>query len=203
MSNFLSSNEGEGLPYISWGSDAVQWTKKEDERRAPFTFEKAIFDVENLKVGWIKINIGVYDAILDDYKGQPLPRPEEKVVDNNGKEDYAYKKGFAVNVLFPEGFGNERKFSWSTSQKGSLEAMSEILTAYEAEKSSNPGKLPVVVFKGHENKKFGKGSSNIPKLQIDAWVDRPAAFDAEAEVAPVKQAAPVVQKAASGGVSEF
>jgi hypothetical protein len=200
MSNFLSTNDGEGLPYISWGSDAVQWTKKEGEGRVPFTFEKAIFDVENLKVGWIKIGVGVYDSILDDYNKPALPRPQETIIDKNGKEDYAYKKGFSVNVLFPEGFGEERKFSWSTSQKGSLEAMSEVLSVYEAEKSKNAGKLPVVSFSGHVNKKFGKGSTNIPKLQIVAWVDRPAAFDEVAEAAN-QDAAP--EPVAQSAVSEF
>ena len=202
MSNFLATNEGEGLPYIQWGSDAVQWFKKDGESRAPFTFEKAVFDVEALKVGWIKIDVGVYDAILDDYKAAPVARPDEKTV-KNGKEGFAYNKGFAVSVLFPEGFGDERKFSWSTSQKGSLEAMSKILNDYEAGKAANAGKLPVVAFKGHENKKFGKGSTNIPQLEIVSWVDRPAELELSAETPTVAKPTPETVAPAASSASEF
>jgi len=204
MSNFLSTNETDGLPYIQWGSDAVQWSKKEGDSNVPFTFDKAIMDVENLKVGWIKIAIGVYDAILDHYQKPPLPRPEEKT-EKNGKEVYAYNKGFAVTVLFPEGFGEERLFSWSTSQKGSLEAMSEILDAYEAGKAANLGKLPVVQFKGHLNKKFGKGSSNIPKFEIVQWVERPGTLKEGGSTSAPPQTTATAQPDAAPAetVSEF
>lgn len=46
MSNFLTNNDsaGSGLPYIQWGSDAVQWSRKDGESRSPFNFTTAIFD---------------------------------------------------------------------------------------------------------------------------------------------------------------
>lgn len=178
MTNFLTQSDGDnsGLPYISWGSDAVQWTRKQGDARVPFQFTNAIFDMENLRVGWIKIDIGVYDAQLAHYKDATLPRPEGTVT-KNGKEVPAYNKGFAVNVLFGKEFGEERLYSFSTSQKGSLEAVGKILEEYEAQKAANPGKVPVVTFSGHTNKKFGKGSTNIPNLAITSWVDRPAELD--------------------------
>lgn len=197
MSNFLSTSSDDGLPYIQWGSDAVQWSKKEGEGKVPFTFEEAVIDMHNLDTGWIKIGVGIYDAILQHFELPPLPRPEEKkTIKRDGQEVQvpAYDKGFGVKVLFPQGFGDDRLFSWSTSQKGSLEAMSNILDKFLKDKDANPGKCPAVTFKGHVNVKKGKGSSNVPQFEITKWVDRPAEFDAEAA-----QAEP---QAASGG-SEF
>lgn len=190
MSNFLSSNDGDGLPYMQWGSDAVQWYRKDGDDKASFTFDTAVIDLEKLKVGWIKIGKGVYDAVLNSYTLPPLPRPE------TGADGLEYKKGFSVSVLFPEGFAQERLYSWSTSQKGSLEAMSEILDIYESGKGANAGKLPVVKFKGHENRKFGKGSTNIPKFEVVKWVDRPSAFN-EIEAAPTPQSVQVSESSAS------
>ena len=186
MSNFLESNDSDGLPYIQWGSDAVQWSKKDIDGKADFQFTNAIFDIENLLVGWIKIDVGVYDSVLEDWKKTPIQRPEEKktitLKDGGTKEVYAYNKGFGVKVLFPKDFGSERLFSFSTSQKGSLESMSRLLNQYQEQAAQNQGKCPVVTFSGHEHQKMGKGSTNIPKLSITSWVDRPAEFDGGAPV---------------------
>ena len=197
MSNFLTQNDsGSGLPYIQWGSDAVQWSKKQGDGKVNFTFSNAIFDMENLKLGWIKIAVGEYDAVLSPYQDGAPDRPAGTTTNQRGDTVPSYNKGFGVNVLFGKEFGDERLFSFSTSQKGSLEAVGGLLSQYEAEKSANAGKVPVVSFTGHTNKKFGKGSSNIPNLSITSWVDRPVELDAE-HVASNEVAAP------AQAVSEF
>jgi len=201
MSNFLSANDSDGLPYIQWGSDAVQWSKKQGDGQVPFTFDKAVIDMTSLKVGWIKIGKGVYDAILVPF-GEDVPARPNEMVEKNGKEVPAYNRGFGVSVLFPEGFGDERLFSWSTTQKGSLEAMSKILDDYEAGKGANAGKIPVVQFKGHVNKKFGMGSSNIPQLETVDWVDKPAEFNGES-AAPAEAAPTPAQPVQATGASNF
>lgn len=204
MSNFLTqSDSGSGLPYLQWGSDAVQWTRKKGDGKEVFQLGSAIFDMENLKVGWIKVAIGVYDAKLAHYKEAIPERPSETVV-NNGSTVPAYNKGFSVNVLLGKEFAPERLYSFSTSQKGSLEAVGNLLSQYEEQKSANAGKVPVVTFSGHINKKFGKGSTNIPNLNITAWVDRPAELDGGNTV--TTQPAPVTQPVAvaqSTVTSEF
>lgn len=208
MSNFLTQGDGagSGLPYIQWSSQAVQWSRKKGDTKEPFQFMNAIFDMENMKVGWIKVAVGVYDAKLAHYKEQTPERPDE-MTEQNGRQVPAYNKGFAVNVLFGKEFGDERLYNFSTSQKGSLEAVGALLTQYEEQKASNPGKVPVVTFSGHTNKVFGKGSSNVPNLAITSWVDRPAELDVTPDtntgsVAPANQSHASTAPAATG-TSEF
>lgn len=200
MSNFLTQNDsGSGLPYIQWGSDAVQWSRKKGDGKESFQFTNAIFDMENLKVGWIKVDIGVYDAKLAHYKDATPERPTETTV-KNGSTVPSYNKGFAVNVLFGKEFGEERLYTFSTSQKGSLEAVGGLLAQFEEQRAANAGKVPVVTFSGHTNKKFGKGSTNIPNLSITSWVDRPAELDVEPNTVTASNAQPAP---VATGTSEF
>lgn len=199
MSNFLTQNENSGdfLPTLRWGSDAVQWFYKNDGDLTGFHPKTAIFDMENIKLGWIKIDQGVFDAILE-HNSKPVPqRPDEKVM-KNGRETYAYSNGFAVNVFFKDAVGGANLFEFSTSQKGSLEAVGAILDQYNEGKAANPGKVPVVEFGPHTHRKMGKGSTNIPGLKIVQWVDRPAGLDAAPEPAnEPAQEAPTAQAAGS------
>jgi hypothetical protein len=205
MSNFLTQNDsGSGLPYIQWGSDAVQWTRKKGDGKEVFKFQNAIFDIENLKVGWIKVAIGVYDAKLAHYKDATPERPTETSINQQGATVPAYNKGFAVNVLLGKEFAPDRLYTFSTSQKGSLEAVGNLLSQYEEQKDANQGKVPVVTFDGHVNKKFGKGSTNIPNLNITSWVDRPMELDvASAAPAPQQNNAPAQSAPVAVGGSEF
>lgn len=200
--SFLTTNEGgDFLPYIQWSSKAVQWTRKTDNGKEVFQPTTGIFDLENLKVGWIAIQPGSVDKVLAPYKDTPPSRPEGTKQDMNGKTVPLYDKGFAVNVLFGKELSGERLYEFSTSQKGSLEAVAGLLEKFEAEKDANQGKVPVVTFSGHTYKQMGKGSSNIPNLAITSWVARPAELDAGAS-APVEQA-PAAPAAPVNSVSEF
>jgi len=205
--SFLTQNDNSDfLPYINWGSQAVQWTKKEGEGKASFTPTTAIFDMEALKVGWIKMEQGQSPIkMLEHYKGTVPAMPDEKTTNQQGREVNAYQKGFSVNVLFGKDFGEDRLFEFSTSQKGSLEAVAGLLEAYEAGKDANQGKVPVVTFSGHTHKVMGKGSTNIPNLSITSWVDRPVELDVTPATVTSNDATPVANTAsavATGG-SEF
>jgi len=50
-----------------------------------------------------------------------------------------------------------------------------------AERAANPGKLPVVEYKGSKAEKIGKGTTRIPVFVLTGWVARPAGLDAAAE----------------------
>lgn len=190
--SFLDTNDGgDFLPYMQWGSDAVRWSRKDGDAKVNFDPKQAVFDMDNLKVGWIKIEVGAVDKILVPFTETPPPQPEETKLNQQGKTVKSYQRGFAVNVLFGKdaGTATDRLFEFSTSQKGSLMAMAELMKQYEAEKPANAGKLPVVSFEGHEHHKMGKGSTNAPVLKISSWVDRPEEFDTALESAPAPQAA--------------
>ena len=199
--SFLTQNDGgDFLPYINWGSQAVQWSKKEGEGMVTFQPTTAIFDIENIKVGWIKMEQGQAPIkILEHYKATPPAMPAEKTTNKQGREVNAYQKGFSVNVLLGKDFGEDRLFEFSTSQKGSLEAVAGLLEAYETGKDANQGKVPVVTFSGHTHKVMGKGSTNIPNLAITSWVDRPVEMDVMPDTITAQ---PAPQAVASGG-SEF
>lgn len=209
--NFLTQNDsGSGLPYINWSSDAVQWNKKQGDNTVQFQFTNAIFDMQALKIGWIKYK-PIYDAILEDYykedgtTNQGVTRPSE-MIQKNDKQVPAYNKGFSVNVLFGKDFGDERLFSFTSAQKGSSLAVGELLTQYEQEKAANPNKVPVVTFSGHTNKKFGMGSTNVPNLKITSWVDRPTELDAEPNTVTANNNTPALvpaPPAQASGASEF
>lgn len=199
MTNFLeNNNDGNFLPYMQWSSQAVQWQKKGENGRQGFTFKQAIFDIENMKLGWIKLQVGGVDKILVPM-GENIPnRPTETKIDQQGKTVPAYDKGFSVNVLLGKEFGEDRLYEFSTSQKGSLQAVSALVNQFEAEKASNAGKVPVVEFSGHTNVKMGKGSTNVPNLKITNWVARPAELDEE-----TSNSKPMPQVQAPVGDSEF
>lgn len=204
--SFLTQNDGgDFLPYINWGSQAVQWTKKEGEGKAVFQPTTAIFDIENLKVGWIKMEQGQAPIkLLEHYKGNVPAMPAEKTTNQQGREVNAFQKGFSVNVLFGKDFGADRLFEFSTSQKGSLEAVAGLLEAYESAKDANQGKVPVVTFSGHTHKVMGKGSTNIPNLAITSWVDRPAELDVDSPAQEQNNApAQTAPAQVASGVSEF
>jgi hypothetical protein len=194
MSNFLEETDGDFLPFIQWGSDAVQWSKKGVDGKEVFQPTTAIFDLENTMVGWIAIQKGSVDKVLVPHTETPPSRPEGTKLNQQGKEVPLYDKGFAIKVLFGKEFGETRLYEFSTSQKGSLAAVKGLMAEYKAQKDANVGKVPVVTFGAHRNEKRGVGSTNIPGLNITSWVDRPAELDGDA-VAEV--AAPVAQ-AASG-----
>ena len=204
--SFLTTNDGgDFLPYIQWGSDAVQWTRKTEIGKEVFQPTTAIFDLENLKVGWMKISVGqAPDKIFTHYREAAPERPTEKAKNKKGDDVFAYNKGFCVNVLFGKEMTGERLYEFSSSQKGSLEAVAGLLETFEAEKDTNQGKVPVVTFSGHTYKKMGQGSTNIPNLSITSWVARPAELDAggSSEPTPVAQA-PTPTAPPAGGVSEF
>jgi len=198
MTNFLEATAtGDFLPYMNWGSDAVQWSRKGDDGKEVFQPTQAIFDIENLMVGWIAIQIGSVDKVLVSYKDTPPAQPAGTKKDQQGKDVALYSKGFSVNVLFGKEFGEVRLYEFSTSQKGSLQAVNGLLQQFEAEKAANVGKVPVVTFSTHTNVKMGKGSSNVPGLKITAWTDRPAELD---EVLVSSESAP---QAVQATASEF
>jgi hypothetical protein len=71
-------------------------------------------------------------------------------------------------------------------------AIREVYQAYEEQRSSHPGQLPVIACTGSEPMKDKYGTNYKPKLEIIKWVDRPAELPDQSPVdaADVWQGAP-------------
>ena len=152
---------------------------------------QAVFDLDNIEVGYIKFAAGGPPDFRMVPLGSALPaRPADQGTD--GKP--AYKQGFRLSVKLTKAAGGDVRELSSTAGVV-VGALDGLHTAYEAGKGANPGKLPVVALTGSTPiKSSGKGQSSTnyaPIFEIVKWVDRPADLTAPAPVAAQPAAATV------------
>jgi hypothetical protein len=178
----LSSSSGSGN-YIRFSPQANAWTNSNGEE---ITLKKVVFDIDNIKTGWLLLGVGVRDWVQDESVGKkgPQPSPEHR----RGFDITLYNKEIGAAAFSSNGVGNNIM----------LETMYK---ACIAERAANLGKLPVLEYQGSKAEKIGKGTTRIPQFALTGWVARPAGLDAvaeefEAEPAaivplPVRKQAPV------------
>jgi len=149
---------------------------------------KVAMDMDEMQVGYMAFNP------TPDFRmvkvGQPMPeKPQEK--DDDGKP--VHKWGFRVRLCNKEIGLREI----SSASKNVYDRMKLLYAQYEAEKASNPGKVPVIEITGSdriqiETKQQGTQTFRSPKWSIVGWVDRPAGLDApQSAPEPAAVAAPV------------
>lgn len=193
------NNGGNYKGHIRYLASTSSWQKSSENGLQNFQFTAMVFDLDNIKTGWCVFEQGqppewVMDASLE----QAAPKP------NDGKD---WKRGFKVDVYSKDLFGDEPVREFATSATGAVMAIDNLYNQYEAEKSNNAGKVPVVEFRGSVPQKVGKGNTTVPTLVITKWVDRPSELDGA--VVPNTQTAqsvpvpPAVPAPPSSGTSEF
>jgi hypothetical protein len=141
----------------SWQTDNVEVTQG----------FQAVFDLEQVQVGWCLFAAGVAPSFDLVPLGSPLPaRPSDQ-----------HKQGFKMLVKLGKSSGGDVR-ELSATSKAVLGAIDELHTTYEAEKIQHPGQLPVVSMpstKAVVSTGQGKSSTNYaPVFEIVKWVDRPA-----------------------------
>jgi hypothetical protein len=175
----LSSGGGNGN-YIRFSPQANAWSNQDGE----FTFEKSVFDHENLETGWMLIATGVFEFLPDSGLGQKgsQPTPDHK----RGFKATFYNKTMGVAEFSANGAGANM----------GLEALWKQV---QAQASANAGKLPVVEYKGSRPEKVGKGTTRVPLFEVVSWVARPAALSGGASASDefVEQPKPVAKPAPS------
>lgn len=144
---------------------------------------KAIFDMENIQVGWALFAAGVAPSFAMVPLGSPLP----------AKPSDQHKQGFKLMLkLSKEAGGSVRELS--SCAKVVINALDTLHTAYEAQKAANPGKLPIVAMTGTTpvvSQGKGQSSTNyMPVFEIVGFVDRPAELTGAKAVAPAPAPAP-------------
>ena len=174
----LSSGSGSGN-YIRFSPQANMWTNNNNEE---IQLKKVVFDIDNIKTGWLLLGVGVRDWVQDDSVGKKGPQPSPE-----------HKRGFMVTLYNKEIGAAE----WSSNGVGPNMGLEIMYKDCAAQRAANPGKLPVLEYKGSKAEKIGKGTTRIPKFDLVSWVDRPAGLDAvaeESEPEPIQQ--PVRKQAA-------
>jgi len=128
---------------------------------------KAIFDFENVEIGWINFATGsAPDFKMSRYYGG-------KLIEKPGDD---YKRGVRLVVKLAKECGGDVR-EMASNAAAFLEGIKKLHDLYESTKDSNAGKLPVVVFKDSYAKTSGEGarkSTNyVPEFEITGWVKRP------------------------------
>jgi len=95
----LSSGSGSGN-YIRFSPQANAWTNNNNEE---ITLKKVVFDIDNIKTGWLLLGVGVRDWVQDDSVGKKGPQPSPE-----------HKRGFQV-VLYNKEIGAAE---WSSNGVG-------------------------------------------------------------------------------------
>lgn len=173
--DFGGNGGGNFLPIIKYDARAGRVFRVDREDGASTSVDitrnfKAVFDFDNMEVGWIAFTAGS----APDFAMVPLgtPRPE--------RPSQNHKGGIRMNVkLGGECGGDCRELaSTATAMLGGIDRLhNEFLAGAKA----NPGKLPVVVLEDTVPITSGSGdkkSTNYqPIFKIVSWVKRPADLD--------------------------
>lgn len=138
---------------------------------------QAVFDLDNIQVGWALFAAGIAPQFSMVPLGQPLP----------AKPSDQHKQGFKLMLKLGKMSGGDVR-EFSSCAKVVINALDALHTAYEQQKADNPGKLPVVSLTGTTpvvSQGKGQSSTNYqPVFEIVKWVDRPDELPANGAVAP-------------------
>ena len=170
----LSSGGGSGN-YIRFSPQANAWTNNNNEE---ITLKKVVFDIDNIKTGWLLLGVGVRDWVQDESVGKKGPQPSPE-----------HRRGFDI-TLYNKEIGSA---AWSSNGVGNNISLETMYKACAAEREANPGKLPVLEYQGSKAEKIGKGTTRIPQFKLTGWVARPAGLDADAQEFEAEPAAIVPQ----------
>ena len=153
----LSNSGGGNGNYIRFSPQANAWTNQDGE----FTFEKSVFDYENLETGWMLIATGIFEFLPDNGLGQKGAQPSGE-----------HKRGFRA-TFYNKTMGVAE---FSANGAGANMGLEALWKQVQAQQSANAGKLPVVEYKGSRPEKVGKGTTRVPLFEVVSWVARPAAM---------------------------
>jgi hypothetical protein len=170
--NVGSGGGGDFLPIVKYDARAGRISRVDRENGESIPTDitnnfKAVFDFENVEVGFIKFAAGMAPdfRLSRFYDRKPVPDP---------KGDYKPGVRFVIK-LAKECGGDIREIA---SNAGAfLDAAKKLHVEYEAGIKENAGKLPVIALDGVNAKTSGEGqkkSTNyVPVFKIVSWVKRP------------------------------
>jgi len=159
--NLEPRKSGDFIPFIKWNGKSGRWYVKTDTgEEVEVANLTAIFDLANIKTGWVHFAEGAAPDASWDTDGSVPPAPSPQ-----------HKRGFSVNVFSPKLLGGLREFS-STSN-GAIIAIRELHDTFEQTYDPDKTLVPVVTCESVTPVKSKFGTNYQPVLKIVKWVPRP------------------------------
>ena len=163
---------------MKFNSKAGRWYirgESDDVEIQPPTF---IIDFDNIVSGWFLFREGsAPDRALDPAMGVRAAQPTPD-----------HRRGFIAMCYSKQFFGGAVEMSSSSMHL--CNAIKDAYEAYEAGKSANIGKVPVLVCTGVMPSRDRFGQNFMPTLQLIKWTDRPAELPDEPAAMDRPQPAP-------------
>jgi hypothetical protein len=185
----FESNSGDITPIIKFDARAGRMFRidRDDGVNTPEDITHnfmAVFDFENIEVGWIDFQTGGAPAFtLAPFGTTPPPFPGGSA-----------KPGVRVMLRLAKDCGNDVR-ELATTAKAALRGIDALHTAYMEGKDANPGKLPVVAIEKIIpiiSEGGGQKTTNYsPIFTIIGWTERPKdlIFKAKGQAKPQLAAA--------------
>jgi hypothetical protein len=168
-------------PYVKFNAKADKWFAKGETGDVEIGRPTFIADLPNITTGWLRFLEGqAPERVMDNSLDRAAPSPGS-----------GFKRGFVLAVYSQKFFGGFAELSSASIHMGN--AIREVYSAFETERGSHPGQVPVIACTGSEPMKDRYGTNYRPKLEIVKWVDRPAELPDQSPVnsSEVWQGAPV------------
>lgn len=170
------SGGGDIIPFVKYDSRAGRIFRNDrSENNGQYSNDavditstfKAVVDLENIEVGYMKFGAGSAPEFMLVKLGDPMPHKPA---------DSGFKQGARLMMKLHSSCGGDIR-EISSNAASFLKGVDDLHTAYEAGKTANPGKLPVVVLKSTIPITSGSGqkkSTNYqPVFEISGWAPRP------------------------------
>ncbi len=159
-------------PFVKFNAKADKWFAKGEDGDVEIARPTFVADLANIATGWLRFREGqAPERSIDPSLDRAAPSPGE-----------GFKRGFVVNVYSRKFFGGLVELSSASIHMGN--AIREIYQAFQEQRSTHPGQVPVVACTGAEPMKDKYGINYRPKLEIVKWIDRPADLPDESPVDP-------------------
>jgi hypothetical protein len=165
-----SSGGGDFLPIVKYDGRAGRFFRRDRENMENTDVDitskfKAVFDMENIEVGFVRFVPGAAPDFVLVPLGAPLP----------AKPSDDHKQCFRILVKLGNDCGGDVR-ELSSSAKVAIKGLDALHEAYLTGEKKNPGKLPVVVLKDTvaittEGKQ--KSTNYQPVFEIVSWAPRP------------------------------
>lgn len=164
---------GTFLPIVKYDARSGRITRRDRENGENTDVDitksfKAIFDLENVEIGWLNFPMGSAPQInmVRYADGVTVPKPEGE----------GFKRGVRFIVKLSKDCGGDVREIMSNAG-AFLDGIKPLMAAYELGVKDNPGKLPVVAFHDSVAKTSTGGAlkttNYVPVWEITGWVKRP------------------------------
>lgn len=177
--NYAKASSEDRVPIVKYNAKAGRifrvdrtqtaqgWESSEEEVTNGF---QAIFDMENIEIGWLDFPPGGAPSIVTQHLSKGFPeRPSPK-----------HKQGVRIMMKLGKSVANGQPAvrEFSSSAVVVLKSIDALYEAYKDGVAANPGKLPAVKLVSSTGVKSGSGDKSttnyMPTWQIVSWVDRPS-----------------------------